>query len=56
MNVVFADSGYWIALWSRRDRLHSAAAALAEQLAGSPAVAPDTHTHDHTDRTFIHIQ
>ena len=41
MSVVFADSGYWIALWSRRDRLHLAAAALAEQFAGSRIVTTE---------------
>lgn len=35
MSLVFADSGYWIALWSPRDGLHQRALALADRLAGS---------------------
>ena len=35
MSLVFADAGYWIALWSRSDGLHREAAALAERSIGS---------------------
>lgn len=32
MRAVFADSGYWIALWRPRDSLHEKAMILAESL------------------------
>ena len=38
MSLVFADAGYWIALWSRSDGLHRRAAALAERFVGSETV------------------
>ena len=41
MSAVFADSGYWIALWSPRDGLHQRALSLAEQFASSAVVATE---------------
>lgn len=38
MSLVFADAGYWIALWSPRDALHPRATALAETLAATGVV------------------
>ena len=32
MKAVFADSGYWIALWRPRDALHEKAMSVAESL------------------------
>lgn len=32
MTAVFADAGYWIALWRRRDALHEQAMTVAENL------------------------
>ena len=41
MSLVFADSGYWIALWSPRDSLHERAVALAERLAGDSVLTTE---------------
>lgn len=41
MSPVFADAGYWIALWSRSDGLHRQAAALAERFVGSKTVTTE---------------
>ena len=41
MSLVFADSGYWIALWSPRDGLHQRALALADRLAGSTVLTTE---------------
>ena len=38
MGVVFADAGYWIALWNPRDALHQQAMAFAEVLGASDVV------------------
>lgn len=38
MGVVFADAGYWIALWNPRDALHRQAMAFAEALESSDIV------------------
>ena len=38
MGVVFADSGYWIALWNPRDALHQRSMAIAYALATSHVV------------------
>lgn len=38
MSVVFADSGYWIALWNPRDALHQQAMAFADVLGASDVV------------------
>ena len=38
MGAVFADSGYWIALWNPRDALHQQAMAFAEALEASDIV------------------
>ena len=38
MGVVFADAGYWIALWSPRDALHRQAMAFADALESSEIV------------------
>ncbi len=38
MSVVFADSGYWIALWNPRDALHQQAMAIADVLGASDVV------------------
>ena len=41
MSLVFADAGYWIALWSRSDGLHRKAAASAERFARSKTVTTE---------------
>ncbi len=41
MNAVFADTGYWIALWNRNDRLHQQALTLAEQFASGQIVTTE---------------
>ena len=38
MGVVFADSGYWIALWNPRDALHQKAMAIAHALGTADVV------------------
>lgn len=38
MDEVFADAGYWIALFHPRDRLHSKALAVSRQLEGKSIV------------------
>ena len=38
MNAVFADAGYWIALWNPRDALHNRAMAFADRLGSSLVV------------------
>ncbi len=38
MGVVFADAGYWIALWNPRDALHRQAMAFADALEASDIV------------------
>ena len=38
MSVVFADSGYWIALWNPRDALHQKSMALADAVGTSAVV------------------
>ena len=38
MGVVFADAGYWIALWNPRDALHRQAMAFADALESSDIV------------------
>ena len=38
MSVVFADSGYWIALWNPRDALHRRSMAAADALGTSDVV------------------
>lgn len=38
MGVVFADAGYWIALWNPRDALHQQALAFADALKSSDVV------------------
>ena len=38
MGVVFADAGYWIALWNPRDVLHRQAMAFADALESSDIV------------------
>ena len=38
MPTVFADAGYWIALWNPRDALHDRAIVVAERLATSAVV------------------
>ena len=38
MGVVFADAGYWIALWNPRDALHQQALAFAADLEASDVV------------------
>jgi len=38
VSVVFADSGYWIALWNPRDALHQKSMALAEAVGTSAVV------------------
>ena len=37
MTTVFADAGYWLALWRPRDALHERAMAVAERM-GTTAV------------------
>ena len=32
MTTVFADAGYWLALWRPRDALHERAMAVAESM------------------------
>ena len=41
MNAVFADAGYWIALWSPSDEFHELASAFAEELAGRTTVTTE---------------
>lgn len=41
MSLVFADTGYWIALWSRSDGLHRKAAALAERFVGNKTITTE---------------
>jgi predicted nucleic acid-binding protein len=41
VSLVFADAGYWIALWSRSDGLHRQAAVLAERIVGSKTVTTE---------------
>ena len=38
MNVVFADAGYWIALFNPRDQLHAKAITVSTTLQGRPIV------------------
>ena len=38
MGVVFADTGYWVALWNPRDTLHQIATDLSESLGESQVV------------------
>lgn len=38
MKAVFADTGYWIALFNPRDRLHRRAIEVSQQLLGRPLV------------------
>ena len=38
MRVVFADAGYWIALWNPRDAVHEKAQAISETLAAVAVV------------------
>ena len=38
MSLVFADAGYWIALWNPRDALHHRAVLMAETLAATRVV------------------
>ena len=38
MTAVFADAGYWIALWRPRDALHEKAMTVAESLGSIPVV------------------
>ena len=38
MGVVFADAGYWIALWNPRDSLHTTTLAVADGLGETPIV------------------
>lgn len=38
MPTVFADAGYWIALWNPRDALHDRAIAVADQLGACAVV------------------
>jgi predicted nucleic acid-binding protein len=38
MNAVFADAGYWIALFNPRDRLHAKAIAASRALQGRPMI------------------
>jgi predicted nucleic acid-binding protein len=38
VGIVFADSGYWIALWNPRDALHQRAMAVAHALRTSDVV------------------
>ena len=41
MSIVFADAGYWIALWSPSDDFHELASAFAEELAGRTTVTTE---------------
>ena len=38
MNAVFADAGYWIALFNPRDQLHTKAITVSNSLQGCPIV------------------
>jgi hypothetical protein len=38
MNAVFADAGYWIALFNPRDQLHTKAITVSNTLQGCPIV------------------
>ncbi len=38
MNVIFADAGYWIALWNPRDALHRQALAFADRVGATAVV------------------
>jgi len=38
MNVLFADAGYWIALFNPRDQLHTKAITVSNSLQGRPIV------------------
>ena len=38
MNAVFADAGYWIALFNPRDRLHEIATAVSQAIQNRPIV------------------
>ncbi len=38
MNAVFADAGYWIALFNPRDRLHATAIAVSQAVQDRPIV------------------
>ena len=38
MSALFADSGYWIALWNPRDSLHEKALSIADSLGASDVV------------------
>ena len=38
MTAVFADAGYWIALWRPRDALHDRAMTVAEDLGQATVV------------------
>jgi len=38
MNAVFADAGYWIALFNPRDQLHTKAITISNTLQGRPLV------------------
>ena len=53
MGVVFADTGYWIALWNPRDALHQKAMAFADALESS-AVVTDSYVEviPQTDAQF----
>ena len=41
MNVVFADSSYWIALLSRHDQLHATAISISSELGNSRIVTSE---------------
>ena len=41
MSPVFADSGYWIALWNPRDGLHERALAIERTLRATPIVTTE---------------
>ena len=38
MRVIFADAGYWIAMWHPRDALHRKAMIVAEDLGSAEIV------------------
>jgi len=42
MNAVFADAGYWIALFNPRDQLHAKAITVSTTLQGRPIVTSST--------------
>ena len=42
MSAIFADAGYWIAMWDPDDALNERAMALAEGLRGEPIVTSQT--------------